>query len=104
MFSSSNGRWGAGGSFLLRWNPLECAFPRHPMIETSSFRNVVLEKTERRQAVSIKIIIMSIVGDPVAARFVACALRACTVDRGFQSRLRHGCLFLVSLCCVFLCR
>jgi hypothetical protein len=25
-------------------------------------------------------------------------------DRGFDSRLRHGCLSVVFICCVFLCR
>jgi anionic cell wall polymer biosynthesis LytR-Cps2A-Psr (LCP) family protein len=34
----------------------------------------------------------------VAAR----ALRFRTLDRGFESRVEHGCLFLVSLCRVFL--
>jgi hypothetical protein len=34
----------------------------------------------------------------------AWALSARTLDRGFESRLRHGCLSLVFLCCVVLCR
>jgi hypothetical protein len=41
--------------------------------------------------------------DPVAARSQARALIAHTLDRGFESRLRHGCLsssFYVVLSCV----
>jgi hypothetical protein len=45
----------------------------------------------------------AIIADPVAPRVEARALIARTLDRGFESRLRHGCLsssFHVVLPCV----
>jgi hypothetical protein len=40
----------------------------------------------------------------VAARSEAWALKARTLDRVFEFRLGHGCLSLVFLCVVVLCR
>jgi hypothetical protein len=42
--------------------------------------------------------------DPVASWSVTWTLSTRILKRGFESRLGHGCLFLVSLCCVVLCR
>jgi hypothetical protein len=44
------------------------------------------------------------IADPVVGRPQARAFSARTLDRRFEPRLRHGCLSLVSLCCVVLCR
>jgi hypothetical protein len=52
---------------------------------------------------SIKFINVDNIADPVAARSEARALSAPTLDHGFESRLRHGCLsasFCVVLSCV----
>jgi hypothetical protein len=41
---------------------------------------------------------------PVVTRTEERSSSARTLDRGFESSLAHGCLFLVFPCCVFLCR
>jgi hypothetical protein len=52
----------------------------------------------------LTILNLLIEADPMATRSDTWDLSACKLDRGFESLLGHGCLSLVFLRCVVLCR
>jgi hypothetical protein len=66
-------------------------------------RHNVVEEMMMMIVIVIAMVIIMLIADLVAMQSKVWVLSTCTVKYGFESRLGHEYLSLVSLCCVVLC-